>query len=251
MSTASLTAPRNPPAFSNSLPIVPTKPFPGAGNTYQPATYGIPTPDGTGRTTENPRLNTTEIWRIINLTGDTHPIHVHLVMFQVLDRTPFNVGIDANDAATSGYALALNQARLTGTVVGAANTIPVDSFLTGPPEPPAANETVAWKDTVQAPPGYVTRIIARFEDYTGPYVWHCHIIEHEENEMMRPYQVLPPAPVPPIVPVGGVVEPVNKSKVVAPYLALAGVVGAGGYALYKKHQNSKPKPILKEIDTSA
>jgi spore coat protein A len=54
---------------------------------------------------------------------------------------------------------------------------------------PEANEA-GWKDTVRANPGVVTRIIVRFEGYTGRYVWHCHILEHEDNEMMRPYEVV-------------------------------------------------------------
>jgi hypothetical protein len=56
--------------------------------------------------------------------------------------------------------------------------------------PPDANEA-GWKDTVRAEPGMATRILVRFEGYSGRYVWHCHILEHEDNEMMRPYDVLP------------------------------------------------------------
>lgn len=59
----------------------------------------------------------------------------------------------------------------------------------GPTQPPALNEA-GWKDTVQAHPGMVTRIIAKFEGYAGRYVWHCHILQHEDNEMMRPYEIL-------------------------------------------------------------
>jgi len=59
----------------------------------------------------------------------------------------------------------------------------------GPPEPPAANEA-GWKDTVRADGKMVTRIIVPFEGFTGRYVWHCHILEHEDNEMMRPYEVV-------------------------------------------------------------
>ena len=61
--------------------------------------------------------------------------------------------------------------------------------FTGPPVPPEANEA-GWKDTVRANPGMVTRIIMRFESYTGRYVWHCHLLEHEDNEMMRPFDVV-------------------------------------------------------------
>jgi spore coat protein A len=55
--------------------------------------------------------------------------------------------------------------------------------------PPEPNEA-GWKDTVRADPGMVTRIIVRFEGYGGRYVWHCHMLEHEDNEMMRPYEVV-------------------------------------------------------------
>jgi spore coat protein A, manganese oxidase len=59
----------------------------------------------------------------------------------------------------------------------------------GDPIPPDPGEA-GWKDTVRADPAMVTRIIIRFEGYTGRYVWHCHILEHEDNEMMRPYDVI-------------------------------------------------------------
>jgi spore coat protein A len=113
--------------------------------------------------TENPVLNSTEIWSFINPTDDSHPIHLHLVRFQILDRRKFE---------TFGY-LVHQQLRFTGPMV--------------PPDPTEAG----WKDTVRAEPGMVTRIIARFEGYAGRYVWHCHILEHEDNEMMRPYDVVP------------------------------------------------------------
>ena len=61
--------------------------------------------------------------------------------------------------------------------------------FTGPAIPPAPTES-GWKDTVRAEPGVITRIIIPFEGFTGRYVWHCHILEHEDNEMMRPYEVV-------------------------------------------------------------
>jgi spore coat protein A, manganese oxidase len=112
--------------------------------------------------TENPKLNSTEIWSFLNFTDDSHPIHLHLVRFQILDRRKFE----------PYYYYTEGKVRYIG-----------------PPVPPAPNEA-GWKDTVQAHPGMVTRIIARFEGYTGRYVWHCHILEHEDNEMMRPYDVI-------------------------------------------------------------
>jgi len=123
------------------------------------AKLGTLNPDGTGNPllwmdpiTEDPILGSTEIWEIHNLTMDAHPIHLHLVQFEVLDRTPFG---------------------------GA--TMPPEVWETG------------FKDTVIAYPGEVTRVKAMF-DWLGLYVWHCHIIEHEDNEMMRPYEVVAAAP---------------------------------------------------------
>jgi spore coat protein A, manganese oxidase len=113
--------------------------------------------------TEDPLLNSVEIWNLINPTDDSHPIHLHLVKFQILDRRRFQ---------TFAY---LSEKKLKFT------SQPI------PPEPSEAG----WKDTVRAEPGMVTRIIIRFDGYPGRYVWHCHILEHEDNEMMRPYQVRP------------------------------------------------------------
>jgi spore coat protein A len=112
--------------------------------------------------TETPTLNSIEIWTLINLTDDTHPIHLHLVRFQILDRRRFDFEV---------Y-------KKTGKLV-----------YTGPPIPPEAHEA-GWKDTVRADVLLVTRIIVKFEGYKGRYVWHCHMLEHEDNEMMRPYQVI-------------------------------------------------------------
>ncbi|HEV8379472.1 MAG TPA: multicopper oxidase [Tepidisphaeraceae bacterium] len=113
--------------------------------------------------TENPQLNDVEVWEIYNDTPDTHPIHVHLVHFQVLSRQKF-MGI-------------------TDPVTGALSGV----RLLGDPSPPEAGET-GFKDTVKINPGEVTRIIAKF-DLPGKYVWHCHILSHEDHEMMRPYVV--------------------------------------------------------------
>ena len=112
--------------------------------------------------TEKPVLNSVEIWNLINVDEETHPIHLHLVRFQILDRRRFDV-LTFNDQGALHYG--------------------------GPAEPPGPGEA-GWKDTVKAKPGMVTRIIARFEGFTGRYVWHCHVLEHEDNEMMRPFEVV-------------------------------------------------------------
>jgi bilirubin oxidase len=124
--------------------------------------------------TENPMLGDTEVWRFVNLTADAHPIHPHLVAFQVLNRIPFDKQAyqDAQDAYLDDK---------EGDPPD-----PID-FVTGDPEPPAPWEA-GWKDTVSAPPDYITRVIATF-DLPGLYLWHCHILEHEDNEMMRPFFV--------------------------------------------------------------
>jgi len=112
--------------------------------------------------TENPILNTTEIWEFYNFTADAHPIHVHQVAFEVLNR---------QDLVTGADGLSVQPAQLVdGTV-----------------RLPDAHET-GLKDTVLVYPGGVTRIKAHF-DIPGLYVWHCHILSHEDNEMMRPFCV--------------------------------------------------------------
>ncbi|HVZ88965.1 MAG TPA: multicopper oxidase domain-containing protein, partial [Polyangia bacterium] len=115
--------------------------------------------------TEKPELDSVEIWELMNLTEDTHPVHLHLVRFQILERQPF----DADEYQTSGKLI-----------------LPARAV------PPPPNEG-GWKDTVRADPGMITRIIVRFEGYAGRYVWHCHLLEHAANEMMRPFEVVPRA----------------------------------------------------------
>jgi len=131
-----------------------------------------------GSTTEAPKLGAVEDWVYINMTGDTHPMHTHLVTFQVIGRTPFDAA--AYEAAHGG---------LNG-VPGGIDPTP---FATGPMLPPEPEER-GFKDTVKANPGQFTTIRAKFELPTGvmapqDYVYHCHIVEHEDNDMMRPFTV--------------------------------------------------------------
>jgi spore coat protein A len=108
--------------------------------------------------TERVEKGSTEIWRFVNPSGMTHPMHIHLVSFQVLDRQPMEL-VDG---------------------------VPVP---TGPATPPGPEDQF-WKDTVKVFPGEMVRVIAKFEDYTGLFAYHCHILEHEDQEMMRQYLVV-------------------------------------------------------------
>ena len=115
---------------------------------------------------ENPAVGATEVWEFYNTTGDAHPMHVHEVVFEVVNRE--GLVLDEDDEVVE--------------------PIQLDGEIT-PPEP---GET-GFKDTVIAYPGQVTRVKALF-DKPGQFVWHCHIVEHEDNEMMRPYRIGPAQP---------------------------------------------------------
>ena len=182
--------------------------------------------------TEYPNEGATEIWDIINTTADTHPIHLHLVQFQLVSRQDFDLkgylavygaafpggsGIDMMTGMNMTYLpgvftpgfgppLDYKTPNAAGAVGGNPDVTPFRNAKK-PALPPAPNE-MGWKDTIQAPPGQVTRIAVRFSPINSPagtafafdpsgadYVWHCHIIDHEDNEMMRPYQVNPSATV--------------------------------------------------------
>lgn len=103
-----------------------------------------------------------EVWEIYNTTADTHPIHLHLVRHQIIDRQGINS--EKFEAGSS------------------------PPPLRGQPKPPAPEED-GWKDTTQVPAGTVTRIVATF-DKVGQWVWHCHILSHEDHEMMRRFRVV-------------------------------------------------------------
>ncbi|MEN6519096.1 MAG: multicopper oxidase domain-containing protein [Methanospirillum sp.] len=141
---------------------------------------------------ELPKNGATEDWVIVDTTADTHPIHLHLVQFQLVNRTPFQ------SAKYNKAWMALN-----GMPPLNHPTIPLDPtpYFQGKVTGPLPSE-LGWKDTIQMNPGEVTRIRVRwtaqdgspfvFDPTVGPgYVWHCHIIDHEDNEMMRPYKVVP------------------------------------------------------------
>lgn len=128
--------------------------------------------------TETPNVRATEVWQIANLTGDTHPMHFHLVNVQIMSRRPFDVTQYTGQAATD-------------------QAFP----WTGAARGPEATE-LGWKDTVKMHPGEVTTVIMKFDLPPVPFVvppsprtggnefvWHCHILEHEEHDMMRPLVV--------------------------------------------------------------
>jgi hypothetical protein len=122
-------------------------------------------------TTENPALGSTEIWEIYNATGDAHPVHLHLVHFEVLDRQEFTADVVPQPIVQHNGSLG-NGFRLENIQLG----VPVD--------PGSEYVENSAKDMVTALPGQVTRIKAKF-DREGRYVWHCHILSHEDHEMMR------------------------------------------------------------------
>jgi spore coat protein A len=182
------------------------------------------------RETEIPQVGDTEIWEIINISADAHPMHTHLTSFQVLDRTPFDAAayLAVYDAALLGSGhgdgegppYQYNNLNADGAIGGNPAIGPyLNPLLTRPP----LNYELGWKDTVIAYPGEVTRIAIRWaptdiavgaetpgiNQYVGfnptnlvadpndpsgltknvGYVWHCHIVDHEDNEMMRNYTV--------------------------------------------------------------
>ena len=115
--------------------------------------------------TENPDVGETEVWELYNTTADAHPMHIHEIVFEVVERE--GLVLDGDDVAIP---------------------IETDGVIT-PPEPWESG----FKDTVIAYPGQVTQVRGRF-DTPGQFVWHCHIVEHEDNEMMRPYRIGPRQP---------------------------------------------------------
>jgi FtsP/CotA-like multicopper oxidase with cupredoxin domain len=195
-------------------------------------TYNDFTPISVGGITtyysELPQEGSTEVWEIVNQTADAHPMHLHLVQFQIINRQSYN---------TNKYTKAYAAAFPTGVYQpgfgppkdyrAASNPLSggkdggnpdITPYLQGTVMPPAPQEA-GWKDTIMVPPGMVTRIAVRWAPTDLPtnaaasalvypfdpsggsqhgYVWHCHIIDHEDNEMMRPdlVQLNPLGPAP-------------------------------------------------------
>ena len=184
------------------------------------------TPDGIGNyLTELPKEGATEVWEIVNTTADAHPIHTHLAQFQLMNRQVFNLEdyVGAYESAFPGgafipaYGSPLGYGPSTDSGQKYGGNPNVDPYLSGLPTKPNANEA-GWKDTVFCPPGTVTRFVVRWAPTDKPvqphgsaamryafipndeipgnsgaifdYVWHCHIVDHEDNEMMRPDAVV-------------------------------------------------------------
>lgn len=150
-----------------------------------------------GVISELPALGTTEEWVIVNPTADTHPIHLHLVQFQLVSRQK----IDTKKYAADW--IMLNGGMMPPFPLNyIPKELPIAPYLKGKPTLAPPNEQ-GWKDTIQMNPGEVTIIRVRFASQDGSpypfdatqgpgYVWHCHILDHEDNEMMRPYKVVAP-----------------------------------------------------------
>jgi FtsP/CotA-like multicopper oxidase with cupredoxin domain len=184
-----------------------------------------------GQTTyysELPDEGSTEVWEIVNMTADAHPIHLHLVQFQLVNRQAFDVR-RYNEVYEAAFPSGMYQPEFGPPLDYRAANNPLSAgkdggnpdvtpYLRGPVRRPAARET-GWKDTFLVPPGMVTRFVVRWAPTELPvtaasadrhypfdpngatmhgYVWHCHIIDHEDQEMMRPDVVVlnPDAPAP-------------------------------------------------------
>jgi spore coat protein A len=147
---------------------------------------------------ETPKAGTIEDWAFVNISADTHPIHMHLTNFQVIKRQALDGDTYAQDlrnarAKAKSEPLPFPE-RPAPPPLLANKTIDPTPYLVGPAIPPDSNER-DFKDTVGANPNQVTWIRQKFALPTGvgvpqKYVYHCHILEHEENDMMRPYEVV-------------------------------------------------------------
>jgi FtsP/CotA-like multicopper oxidase with cupredoxin domain len=131
-------------------------------------------------TTENPALGSTEVWDIYNATGDAHPIHLHLVNFEILGRRTFTADVMDQSVVQHNGETGMGF-RLENITVSSSPVILSSEYVENAP-----------KDMVTALPGQVTRIKMTF-DKPGRYVWHCHLLSHEDHEMMRVMHVGPGA----------------------------------------------------------
>ncbi|MBT0664625.1 chitobiase/beta-hexosaminidase C-terminal domain-containing protein [Geobacter pelophilus] len=267
--TITLTTPLRPvPAFATFPNLTPTPGAPGSTGVpvrklaliERQGTHGrfMLTLDGrdfmdpNSPITDLPKLNDTEIWEIANFTPDAHPIHVHLVAFQILNRQEFSVDpasptkiYDPTPGVPPFTRLPLMPYSAPPSylfvqqIPGDLNYAPLPGGVATVPLPPDPWE-IAPKDTIQALPGTVTRLIAKF-DLPGLYVWHCHILSHEENDMMRPLIVTtPPSTVTTTLSRNGVAIATSEpAALAAPFTITAqGLTGLLGPAILSPSQSN-------------
>jgi len=141
--------------------------------------------------TAAPQVGTTEDWEIYNTTVDAHPMHMHQVRFQVLNREPLASWLDNNTGLLTNVTPCMDAAANAAALANSPNS--AVQPLAGPCAVKAAElSELGYKDTVMTQPGEVTRVRAMFVK-PGLYVWHCHVVDHEDNEMMHPMYVVDPA----------------------------------------------------------
>jgi spore coat protein A len=180
---------------------------------------------------ETPVLGSTEDWIFVNPTIDAHPMHVHLVQFQIVQRQTFNITSYMAEWTILNGDPPLNHSTL--------NVPNLDPYFTSQPTGPSLSEQ-GWKDTVIVNSGEVVVIRLRwteqngnpfpFDATAGPgYVWHCHLLEHEDNEMMRPYIVISSA------------QNLNLEVIAIVVVALVVVVLAGLIVFRHRHHRSKKR----------
>jgi len=211
-------------------------------NTYFEAALAVAgDPNAAGGPTEFPTEGTTEIIEIANVSADAHPMHIHLMQWQLVSRTPINAdgylqayaqawrdnkpGIPPYPAGSMDYPGGAGSPFDYGKEHVLPPAVPVpdyvnkdgavggnpafSDFVLGP-EVPASPEEMGWKDNVTVPPGFISKFVMRvaptdkpanaapadlmfpFDPSLGPgYVWHCHVIDHEDMSMMRPLEIRP------------------------------------------------------------
>jgi len=117
-----------------------------------------------------------EVWQLINLTGDTHPIHLHLDPFQILSRRPIRYDIPEDGIGDRELSASVTLERDPDDKLDHA----IDDNERG------------LKDTIRVNANEIVEIAVRFTSYSGRYMYHCHILEHEDRDMMRPFVTMPP-----------------------------------------------------------
>lgn len=137
---------------------------------------------------EIPTLGSEEIWEFLNVTGDDHPMHLHLVNFEIIDRQR----IDATMISDPEQFDAIFRKWLADTSPNKPRLPPGIVFAQGSSPVPAEAYEKGPKDTVRVPASTLTRIKVKFRLHVGLYMYHCHILDHEDMEMMRPLLVIPP-----------------------------------------------------------